>query len=76
MRDVGPLAAAAARPQATPFGEDATPDLWAKAAALLESVVNNHALVDGNKLPVPGCSEMSHPEPNRPSAGSRSGGIV
>lgn len=30
-------------------GEDAYPDVWTKAAALLESVVNNHALVDGNK---------------------------
>jgi hypothetical protein len=30
-------------------GEDAYPDLWTKAAALLHSVVKNHALVDGNK---------------------------
>jgi death-on-curing protein len=49
IRDVGLLAAAAARPQATAFGEDAYPDVWTKAAALLESAVNNHALVDGNK---------------------------
>jgi death-on-curing protein len=49
IRDVGLLAAAVARPQATVFGEDAYPDVWTKAAALLESVVNNHALVDGNK---------------------------
>jgi prophage maintenance system killer protein len=42
---VGPVA----RPQATAFGEDAYPDMLTKAAALLESVVNNHALVDGNK---------------------------
>ena len=27
----------------------AYPELWTKAAALLDSVVNNHALVDGNK---------------------------
>lgn len=49
IRDVGLLGAAVARPQATAFGEDAYPDVWTKAAALLQSVVNNHALVDGNK---------------------------
>ena len=30
-------------------GEDAYPDLFTKAAALLHSIVKNHALVDGNK---------------------------
>ena len=49
VRDVGLLAAAAARPQASAFGSDAYPDTWTKAAALLQSVVNNHALADGNK---------------------------
>lgn len=49
VRDLGLLAAAAARPQARLFGSDAYPDLVAKAAALLQSVVNNHALIDGNK---------------------------
>ncbi len=49
IRDVGLLGSAAARPQATAFGEDAYPDVWTKAAALLHSVVKNHALVDGNK---------------------------
>lgn len=49
VRDVGLLAAAAARPQASAFGADAYSDIWTKAAALLQSVVNNHALVDGNK---------------------------
>jgi death on curing protein len=49
IRDVGLLAAAAARPRATAFGADAYDDLWAKAAALLHSLVNNHPLVDGNK---------------------------
>ncbi|MCB0995957.1 MAG: type II toxin-antitoxin system death-on-curing family toxin, partial [Acidimicrobiales bacterium] len=29
--------------------DDAYPDRWTKAAALLHSVVKNHALVDGNK---------------------------
>lgn len=49
VRDVGLLGSAAARPQTTAFGADAYPDLWTKAAALLQSIVKNHALVDGNK---------------------------
>ncbi len=49
LRDIGLLGAAAARPQATAFGEDAYPDIWTKAAALLQSIVKNHALIDGNK---------------------------
>lgn len=49
VRDLGLLASAAARPGATAFGEDAYPTLLAKAAALLDSVVGNHALIDGNK---------------------------
>jgi death-on-curing protein len=49
IRDVGLLGSAAARPQSTAFGEDAYPDLITKAAALLQSIVNNHALIDGNK---------------------------
>lgn len=49
IRDVGLLGSAAARPQTTAFGHDAYPDLWTKAAALLQSILKNHALVDGNK---------------------------
>ena len=49
IRDIGLLGSAVARPQTTLFGEDAYPDLITKAAALLQSIVNNHALVDGNK---------------------------
>jgi death on curing protein len=49
IRDIGLLGSAVARPTTTAFGSDAYPDVWTKAAALLESVVNNHALVDGNK---------------------------
>ena len=49
IRDVGLLGSAAARPQTTVFGEDAYPDIWTKAAALLQSLVKNHPLVDGNK---------------------------
>lgn len=49
VRDYGLLDAALARPQATAFGQDAYPDLDAKAAALLHSIARNHALIDGNK---------------------------
>lgn len=49
VRDLGLLGSAAARPRASAFGDDAYPDLWTKAAALLHSIVKNHALVDGNK---------------------------
>lgn len=49
IRDIGLLGSAVARPQTTVFGEDAYPDLWSKAAALLVSIVKNHALIDGNK---------------------------
>lgn len=49
VRDVGLLGSAAARPQTTVFGDDAYPDIWTKAAALLQSALKNHALVDGNK---------------------------
>ena len=49
IRDIGLLGSAVARPQTTVFGDDAYPDLWTKAAALLHSIVNDHALIDGNK---------------------------
>lgn len=49
VRDWGLVESALARPQATVFGEDAYPTVWDKAAALLHSLVRNHALVDGNK---------------------------
>jgi death on curing protein len=49
VRDPGLLDAACARPRSTVFGEDAYPTLEEKAAALLHSLVRNHALVDGNK---------------------------
>ena len=45
---VGLLASAAARPRTTVGGEDAYATIWGKAAALLQSIVGNHALVDGN----------------------------
>jgi death-on-curing protein len=49
VRDLGLLESALARPRASAFGEDAYPTLHLKAAALLESLARNHALVDGNK---------------------------
>lgn len=49
VRDVGLLDAAVARPRSSAFGADAYPGLELKAAALLHSIVRNHALVDGNK---------------------------
>ena len=48
VRDLGLLNAAALRPQTTLMGQDAYPSTAAKAAALLESLMKNHAL-DGNK---------------------------
>jgi death-on-curing protein len=49
VRDAGLIASALARPKASVFGVDAYPTLALKAAALLESLVRNHALIDGNK---------------------------
>jgi death-on-curing protein len=49
LRDRAALESAAARPGMTFDGEDLYPDLAAKAAALMHSLVVNHAFVDGNK---------------------------
>jgi len=49
VRDVALLESAAARPQATYGGANLYPDIFAKAAALMQSLVNNHPFVDGNK---------------------------
>jgi death on curing protein len=49
IRDLGLLDSAVHRPAVNVFGREAYPDLDQKAAALLESLVRNHALVDGNK---------------------------
>lgn len=49
IRDFGLLSSAVARPAATMFGQDAYPDLYTKAAALLHSLARNRAFVDGNK---------------------------
>ncbi|MGH3599932.1 MAG: type II toxin-antitoxin system death-on-curing family toxin [Pseudonocardiaceae bacterium] len=49
VRDYGLLESALARPAATVFGADAYATLHRKAAALLHSLANLHALFDGNK---------------------------
>ena len=49
VRDVGLLDSAAHRTQTSLFGDDAYPSPEEKAAVLLESIVRNHPLIDGNK---------------------------
>lgn len=49
IRDLALLQSAVARPQATFGGNDLYPDIFAKAAALLESLIRNHPFIDGNK---------------------------
>jgi death on curing protein len=49
VRDLGLLDAAVHRPRASVLGQDAYPDLFTKAAALMHSLARNHPLVDGNK---------------------------
>lgn len=49
VRDLGLLESAAARPATTLMGDEAYPGIALKAAALLHSLVCNHALIDGNK---------------------------
>jgi death-on-curing protein len=49
VRDDGLLAAAVGRPELVVFGADAYPTLYDKVAALMESIILNHAFVDGNK---------------------------
>ena len=49
VRDWGLLDSAAMRPQSIIFGNESYPTLHLKAAALMESLIGNHPLVDGNK---------------------------
>lgn len=49
VRDFTLLHSAIERPKATFGGVDLYPTLWAKAAALLQSLCMNHPLTDGNK---------------------------
>ena len=49
VRDIGLLDSAAHRPTVVLYGREGYPGLDLKAAVLLESLVGNHALIDGNK---------------------------
>ena len=49
LRDVGLLASAVARPRAAFGGEELYADLFAQAAALMQSLLLNHPFLDGNK---------------------------
>ena len=47
--DIGLLQSAVSRPKATFEGKDLYPDVFRKAADLMESLARNHPFVDGNK---------------------------
>ena len=49
VRDMGLLLSALGRSQATFEGGDLHPTICQKAAALSDSMINNHPFVDGNK---------------------------
>ncbi|MBD2765722.1 type II toxin-antitoxin system death-on-curing family toxin [Kocuria sp. cx-455] len=49
IRDLGLLISTVSRPATSLWGRETYPGLDLKAAVLLESVVTNHPLVDGNK---------------------------
>jgi death-on-curing protein len=49
LRDTGLLRSAVARPRVTFKGKGLYPDIFHKAASLLESLIKNHPFVDGNK---------------------------
>lgn len=49
IRDHGLLESALYRPQTVVFGVESYSDIFDKATALLQSLVKNHSLFDGNK---------------------------
>jgi death on curing protein len=49
VRDLGLLQSAVSRPMMTFGGEYLYPDIFHKAAALMESLIKNHPFLDGNK---------------------------
>ena len=49
VKDPGLLSSALSRPKTTVFGKFAYPSIETMAAALHQSLVKNHPLVDGNK---------------------------
>lgn len=49
IRDLGLVESAVERPKATFDKDDLYPDIFGKVAALLQSILKNHAFIDGNK---------------------------
>ena len=49
VHDLAVLQSAVGRPQSSFDDQDLYPDLFSKAAALMESLIRNHPFVDGNK---------------------------
>jgi death-on-curing protein len=49
IRDAGSLEAAVSRPYASFGGQERFPDPFTRAAALMESIIQRHPFVDGNK---------------------------
>lgn len=49
MHDLSALESAVGRPQSSFANQDLYPNLFTKAAALLDSLIRNHPFVDGNK---------------------------
>jgi death-on-curing protein len=49
VRDMGLLLSALGRPQATFEEKDLHATIYVKAAAVADSIINNHPFVDGNK---------------------------
>lgn len=49
IRDLGILQSAISRPMVTFKGKALYPDVFQKAAAIMESLIKNHPFIDGNK---------------------------
>lgn len=49
IRDQGSVESAIARPRASFNDYEAYPDIYSKAATLLEALIKNHGFIDGNK---------------------------
>lgn len=49
VRDFGLLASLAVRPQMSMMGQEFYPDIFSKAASLLEGIATYHVFADGNK---------------------------
>jgi death-on-curing protein len=49
VRDLGLLESDVSRPRATFDGKELYPDLFTKTVTLMDSLINNHPFLDGNK---------------------------